>query len=172
MPPLTFHEYIELKELRNLVIQKNIKTDFRHYSKVEYEIADIEAFNGHFIDYINFGGYPEVVFSEQIQSEPGRYIRNDIIDKVLLRDLPILYGIQDIQELNSLFSPIKKNDNAIGKMVETAIYSQWQHIDNFHFIMQGGEMAKLILFMLIKNKNLFGSLKLNGQIGLQKIQEN
>ena len=42
--------------------------------------------------------------SEAIRSDPGRYIRHDIIDKVLLRDLPSLYGINDIQELNSLFT--------------------------------------------------------------------
>ena len=55
------------------------------------------------IDYINYGGYPEVVFSEKIRSNPSQYIKNDIIDKVLLRDLPSLYGITDIQELNKLF---------------------------------------------------------------------
>lgn len=44
-----------------------------------------------------------MVFSEKIRKNPGQYIKNDIIDKVLLRDLPSLYGISDIQELNKLF---------------------------------------------------------------------
>lgn len=35
--------------------------------------------------------------------------RNDIIDKVLLKDLPSLYGIQEIQELNRLFSFLAYN---------------------------------------------------------------
>lgn len=39
----------------------------------------------------------------------GRYIKNDIIDKVLLRDLPSLYGIKDVQELNSFFSYLAYN---------------------------------------------------------------
>ena len=39
----------------------------------------------------------------------GRYLKSDIIDKVLLRDLPSLYGIQDVQELNSLFTTIAFN---------------------------------------------------------------
>ena len=43
---------------------------------------------------------------EKIQENPGQFIRHDIIDKVLLRDLPSLYGIQDVQELNSLFTMI------------------------------------------------------------------
>ena len=67
---------------------------------------DIAKLNKLFIDYINYGGYPEVVFSERIQENPGQFIRHDIIDKVLLRDLPSLYGITDVQELNSLFTMI------------------------------------------------------------------
>ncbi len=39
----------------------------------------------------------------------GRYIKNDIVDKVLLRDLPSLYGIRDVQELNRFFSYIAYN---------------------------------------------------------------
>lgn len=34
----------------------------------------------------------------------GRYVKNDIVDKVLLRDLPSLYGIRDVQELNRFFT--------------------------------------------------------------------
>jgi predicted AAA+ superfamily ATPase len=49
------------------------------------------------------------MFSEQIKSDPGRYMRSDIIDKVLLRDLPSLYGIRDVQELNALFTSIAYN---------------------------------------------------------------
>jgi predicted AAA+ superfamily ATPase len=71
-----------------------------------FRTIDIDKLNNLFIDYINYGGYPEVVFSQKIQENPGQFIRHDIIDKVLLRDLPSLYGIQDVQELNSLFTMI------------------------------------------------------------------
>lgn len=107
LPPLTFNEYIHLKELDRLIVpatKKWNKSEFTVYSTV-----DIQELNRHFIDYINFGGYPEVSLSKEIQSNPGRYIKSDIIDKVLLRDLPSLYGIQDVQELNSLFTTIAFN---------------------------------------------------------------
>ncbi len=107
LPPLTFHEYINLKGLDHLIISAN--KEWNGHQKSYYKTVDIEELNRHFIDYINFGGYPEVSLSSQIQSNPGRYIRNDIIDKVLLRDLPSLYGIQDVQELNSLFTTIAYN---------------------------------------------------------------
>lgn len=47
-----------------------------------------------------------MVFSQKIRENPGQFIRHDIIDKVLLRDLPSLYGITDVQELNSVFTMI------------------------------------------------------------------
>lgn len=107
LPPLTFHEYIHLKDLEQLIVPVD---KIWNNTKVEiYESVDIEELNSHFIDYINFGGYPEVSLSKEIQSNPGRYIKSDIIDKVLLRDLPSLYGIQDVQELNSLFTTIAFN---------------------------------------------------------------
>ncbi len=71
-----------------------------------YNTIDITRLNQLFLDYINYGGYPEVVFSDKIRENPGQFIRHDIIDKVLLRDLPSLYGISDVQELNSLFTMI------------------------------------------------------------------
>lgn len=202
LPPLTFNEYISLKGLDQLIIPSRLEWNGninRFFSTV-----NSRELNRHFIDYINFGGYPEVIFSEKIQANPGRYIRSDIVDKVLLRDLPSLYGIQDVQELNSLFttlayhsgnevsleslsqasgvekyllkkyleyleaafliriihriddtakkfkranfykiyltnpslrsalfSPLQPTDDALGNMVETAIYSQWMHREWF-----------------------------------------
>jgi predicted AAA+ superfamily ATPase len=70
---------------------------------------DIDLLNDQFLYYLNFGGYPEVIFSPIIQADPGRFIKSDIIDKVLLRDLPSLYGIGDIQELNYLFTTLAFN---------------------------------------------------------------
>lgn len=202
LPPLTFHEYIDLKGLSHLISLTN--KEWNGVSKNYFQTNNIEELNNHFVDYINFGGYPELSLSKEMQSDPGRYIRNDIIDKVLLRDLPSLYGIKDVQELNSLFttiaynsgneftyeqlcvnsgvakntikryieyleaaflirvinkidqnskkfkratvfkiyltnpslrgalfSPIAKDDDFIGNMVETAIFSQWGHNTDF-----------------------------------------
>jgi len=102
LPPLTFHEYLTLLGLDGLATAPST------FGKC-YTTDNLDEFNKHFLHYLNFGGYPEVVFSESIQKDPGRFIKSDIIDKVLLRDLPSLYGIQDIQELNSLFTTLAFN---------------------------------------------------------------
>ena len=44
-----------------------------------------------------------------MQADPGRFIRNDIVDRVLLCDLPSLYGISDVRELNRLFTTLAFN---------------------------------------------------------------
>ncbi len=103
LPPLTFQEFLALTDYDDIV---------ENYYVAEGEdlkVRDIHEFNNRFLDYINYGGYPELSLSKAMQSDPGRYIRNDIIDKVLMRDLPSLYGINDIQELNSLFTYIAYN---------------------------------------------------------------
>lgn len=102
LPPLTFDEYIHLMRFDHLIFPDeftwgNVKSKY-------FRTNNITQFNKHFIDYINFGGYPEVIFSEKIKSNPSRYIKSDIVDKVLLRDLPSLYGIQNVQELNAFFT--------------------------------------------------------------------
>ncbi|OPZ99006.1 MAG: hypothetical protein BWY70_01090 [Bacteroidetes bacterium ADurb.Bin408] len=107
LPPLTFNEYIHLLRLHHLIIPAKI--DWEGNATSFFESTNIALLNEHFLKYINYGGYPEIIFSEKLQLNPSRFIKSDIIDKVLLRDLPSLYGIQDVQELNSLFTSIAYN---------------------------------------------------------------
>ncbi len=107
LPPLTFQEYILLKKLDHLIYNGHIQYGNKD---LQYCLThDIKELNKEFVNYLNFGGYPEVVLSEKIQSDMGRYVKNDIVDKVLLRDLPSLYGIKDVQELNRFFTYIAYN---------------------------------------------------------------
>jgi predicted AAA+ superfamily ATPase len=107
LPPLTFQEYIHLKEMNHLIYKGEISYG---EDQIQYCLThDIKVLNKEFVHYLNFGGYPEVVLSEKIQSDMGRYVKNDIVDKVLLRDLPSLYGIKDVQELNRFFTYIAYN---------------------------------------------------------------
>lgn len=103
LPPLTFAEFLDFvgKE-HNLITELEVGEN----RSLRYAALDVHGLNEAFIDYLNFGGYPEAVFSGAIRRDPRRFIKSDIIDKVLLRDLPVLYGISDIQELNSLFNTL------------------------------------------------------------------
>ncbi|MDH4126211.1 MAG: ATP-binding protein [Gammaproteobacteria bacterium] len=100
LPPLTFSEYLDLRE-EEAAIQEEAPN--------LYKLHDITLLNQQFVDYVNFGGYPELALSPTVRSDPARFVKSDIVDKVLLRDLPQLYGIKDIQELNSLFTLLAFN---------------------------------------------------------------
>lgn len=100
LPPLTFSEFVELGGHTDAIEEVEPNT---------YRIPDIAKLNELFVDYLNFGGYPELAFGDAVRRDPARFIKSDIVDKVLLRDLPSLYGIDDVQELNYLFSTLAYN---------------------------------------------------------------
>jgi hypothetical protein len=112
LPPLTFYEYLHLLDKTNLV-EKPPEEEQLHDGEERgrrfFIAKNIEELNEQFLYYLNFGGYPEAIFSPLVQADPGRFIKSDIIDKVLLRDLPSLYGIGDIKELNYLFTTLAFN---------------------------------------------------------------
>lgn len=127
LPPLTFYEYLHLDDSSDLIDERQPdqqepvgEATGNTAGEEEPEHLEVEAgsyfaarniaeLNEKFLFYLNYGGYPEVIFSPEIQADPARFIKGDIIDKVLLRDLPSLYGIADIQELNYLFTTLAFN---------------------------------------------------------------
>jgi predicted AAA+ superfamily ATPase len=104
LPPLTFAEYLKFINREDELVAQSGPSDTQFAAK-----AGIEILNTEFLNYLNFGCYPEAVFNETVRQDSGRYIKSDIIDKVLLRDLPQLYGIRDVQELNRLFTTLAYN---------------------------------------------------------------
>lgn len=89
LPPLTFAEFLSFRTVPDDI--------------------PIDRLNEEFLDYIAFGGFPEAVMTPAIRQNFRQFVGNDIVDKVLLRDLPSLYGIQDTQELNRLFATLAYN---------------------------------------------------------------
>lgn len=104
LPPLTFSEFLTFSNRADGLVSA-VEHD-NHYT---FQYEDIDRLNSAFVDYLNYGGYPESVMSESIRKDASRFIRSDIIDKVLLRDLPSLYGIRDVPELNRLFTVVAYN---------------------------------------------------------------
>ena len=100
LPPLTFCEFLSLRDIDGLV---------EHEADGEYRLIDVEELNRHFIDYLDCGGYPELISPPASGSELRHHVCAEIVDSVLLRDMPSLYGIQDTQELNAVFASLASN---------------------------------------------------------------
>lgn len=103
LPPLTFYEFLMFIGENDSLIIEPVEEEHEKSGRF-FGTNDIDKLNLLFIDYLNFGGYPEAVLNERIRANSEQFIRNDIVDRVLLNDLPSLYGIQDITELKRLFS--------------------------------------------------------------------
>ncbi|QMU55958.1 MAG: AAA family ATPase [Candidatus Mycalebacterium zealandia] len=121
LPPLTFHEYMKFSGEE----EKLFEQDAGLFVNAGKAMQNIDKINEHFVDYLNFGGYPEAVFSEEVKKDLARFIKSDVIEKVLLRDLPSLYGISDIPELNRLFVTIAHNT---GKEINLRDLSQGANV--------------------------------------------
>jgi uncharacterized protein len=107
LPPLTFQEFLHLQNLQSLV--QSHQQPVVDEDPTVYYTNDIKELNEQFFQYLNYGGYPEVIFSDAVKSNMQKFIKNDILDKVLLRDLPGLHGIRDVQELNRFFAYLAYN---------------------------------------------------------------
>ena len=99
LPPLIFAEFLVFRGVESALI-----TTHAHGPTLRYVMPEIHRLNEALVSYLNFGYYPEAVLNETIQRDTQRFLCRDTIDKVLLRDLTSLYGIQDIQELNRRFT--------------------------------------------------------------------
>lgn len=106
LPPLTFAEYLRFAGQEERLVRR---LPPGATGSAAYQARDIEALNAEFINYLNYGGFPEAVMTPAIRDNPGRFLRQDIVDKVLLKDLPSLYGIGDTQELNRFFNVLAFN---------------------------------------------------------------
>ncbi len=93
LPPLTFEEFLESK----------------FPEKYSESAISFKVTNGAFIDYLNFGGFPEATRSSTIQASFEQFVASDILDKVLLNDIPSLYGVGNTHDLKRLFSVLAFN---------------------------------------------------------------
>ncbi len=101
LPPLTFAEYIDLNGYDNLL--EEIEVEFGGPRRF-YKTHNIEELNKHFHDYINFGGFPEIALNSEQVKNPEQVIQKDITDKVIMKDLPGLFGIENTLELQQFFN--------------------------------------------------------------------
>ncbi len=90
LEPLAFKEFLEWK---NIDIDKK---------KLELFSRDIMPL---FYDYLRKGGFPEII-DEEDDEKIKNYIKNNVIERVIYRDLPEEFGIKDYELLKTLIEMI------------------------------------------------------------------
>ncbi len=115
VPTLSFFEYCELLGINVNGLPSNIKPT-QMYLRSLQEQTDIfnklSMLQVHFIRYLQVGGFPELALSsDDIYAQ--RTLREDIVDKALKRDLPAIYGIRNINDIEKIFLYLCYNSSNI-----------------------------------------------------------
>ena len=105
VPTLSFYEYCELLNISVPELPKDIKPTQMFLRSIQ-EQTDIfnklSILQVPFIRYLQVGGFPELALSsDDVYAQ--RVLREDIVDKALKRDLPAIYGIRNIGDIEKIF---------------------------------------------------------------------
>lgn len=112
---LSFYEYLQLKkvQLPTLPQVKSLKELFSWPQAKFYQTAKLlESYIGHFHEYLVRGGFPQVAQIENIH-QAQRLLREDMVNKVLNRDMTALFGIRRVIELEQTFLYLCMHDSSL-----------------------------------------------------------
>ncbi len=102
---LSFYEYLQIKKVKlpNIPSITSLNTLFTCEPNESYRMTEAaSSLIGHFHEYLIRGGFPQTVLVESI-TQAQRLLREDIIEKVLKRDITALFGVRRILELEQMF---------------------------------------------------------------------
>ncbi|MDP3559545.1 MAG: ATP-binding protein [Legionellaceae bacterium] len=112
---LSFYEYLQLKKavLPTLPKLKSLRDLFEWPQQNFYRTQELALhYVGHFHEYLVRGGFPQTTQVESIH-QAQRLLREDIIDKVLKRDMTALFGVRRILELEQTFLYLCMHDGGL-----------------------------------------------------------
>ena len=105
VPTMSFYEYCELLDLDRPQLPKTLKmTQMLYMTQPERTriMMQLQKVQNHFTRYLQVGGFPELALSDNdIMAQ--QIMREDVVDKVLKRDLPSLYNLRNATELERIF---------------------------------------------------------------------
>ncbi len=105
VPTLSFFEYCELLQIAVPELPSDIKPTQMYLRPLQEQTEIFNKLSGlqvPFIRYLQVGGFPELALSpDDVYAQ--RVLREDIVDKALKRDLPSIYGIRNISDIEKIF---------------------------------------------------------------------
>lgn len=135
---LSFYEYIHLRGLSSSLPKlpqlQSLRELFNWPQSDFYNMTEIsEPYIGHFHEYLIRSGFPQVTLIENI-TQAQRLLRDDIIDKVLKRDMTILFGVRRVLELEMMFLYLCMHGGGLLDMVSLGSNLKISQQTVLHFI--------------------------------------
>ena len=133
---LSFYEYLHIKQLAlpELPPLRSLRHLFDWTAPDFYRVTELAApYTGHFHEYLVRGGFPQTAQIESV-AQAQRLLREDIIDKVLKRDMTALFGVRRILDLEHTFLYLCMHDGGLLDMTDLCSNLQVKRPTAQHFI--------------------------------------
>ena len=105
VPTLSFYEYCELMNITVPDLPSDLKPTQMYLRSIQEQTEifnKLSSLQVPFIRYLQVGGFPELALSsDDVYAQ--RILREDIVDKALKRDVPSIYGIRNISDIEKIF---------------------------------------------------------------------
>jgi predicted AAA+ superfamily ATPase len=112
---LSFYEYLQIKKVQ-LPPLPAVNSLAELFDRSPGQLTGIQEtarpYVGHFHEYLVRGGFPQTAMVESI-TQAQRLLREDIIDKVLKRDMTALFGVRRILDLEHTFLYLCMHDGGL-----------------------------------------------------------
>ncbi|MCM1044925.1 MAG: ATP-binding protein [Candidatus Gastranaerophilales bacterium] len=161
IPTLSFYEYCKLLQLEEPVLpEKLMLTEL--INKPKNELLDLSdnftPLLQHFNRYLCIGGFPELVLSDDdVYSQ--RMLREDVVDKVIKRDVLTLFNVRSPLLMEKLFLYLCMNSTEIFSVTTAAKELEKISTATIENYLEALEMSNLIYLAKPMNVGSKGALK-------------
>lgn len=161
IPTLSFYEYCQLLQLDEPLLPKNIRLS--QLSKMNpVELGDLmdrfAPLTNHFNRYLMIGGFPELVLSND-DFYAQRMLREDVVDKVIKRDVLTLFNVRNPLLMEKLFLYLCMNSTKIFNATTASKELENISVNTIDSYISALEMSNLIYLAKPMDVGNKGSLK-------------
>lgn len=161
IPTLSFYEYCRLLKMEEPILAAGFKLT-ELVKMTSAELGDLMArftpFEGHFNRYLKVGGFPELALSDD-DSYAMRMLREDVVDKVIKRDVLSLFNIRNPLLMEKLFLYLCINSSGIFSVTTAAKELDNTSVTTIDSYINALEMSNLIYISKPTDVGSKGALK-------------
>ncbi len=161
IPTMSFYEYCRLLQIEEPILPVNLKlTELVNMNNAEFgDLMDkFVMLEGHFNRYLMIGGFPELVLSDD-DAYAQRILREDVVDKVIKRDVLTLFNIRSPLLMEKLFLYLCMNSTEIFSVTTAAKELDNTSASTIDSYIDALEMSNLIYLAKPINVGSKGALK-------------
>lgn len=161
IPTMSFYEYCCLLQIKEPILPDYLKLT-KLVKMSEVELGDLMdrfvPLESHFNRYLMIGGFPELVLSDD-DIYAQRMLREDVVDKVIKRDVLTLFNIRSPLLMEKLFLYLCMNGAEIFSVTTAAKELENTSVSTIDGYIQALEMSNLIYLAKPMDVGSKGALK-------------